>query len=369
MNRAPPLKKISKRQKIRRLRLLRRRMLRHKRGGHTDLIRRETFASAIRRLPVPACVKVGERWADVLEAPAVFSLAENFRETLGFIYRARTMMHPGHYRPQKKPWRLDFSAIKTLGPAAALVLAGELDRWAHLAGRPPRPLVETWHPEVQLMFHELGLLPLLGLPQYERPTGVGGTSLKFLPFRRGSLTRGEVAENLRKDLEGLSGLKVQSPRAIYVALCEAMTNALHHAYRYSDASWPAKYLKSWWATGAFDGSTGSLHFFVYDQGVGIPRTLPRSKWWDQVIALNWERNDANLIKAAIEVRRSSIPIAGRGRGLNEIVSFIDQEDRGRLRIVSGDGEVCFLPHKSEQKTLPGRLLGTLIEWQIDAPTA
>lgn len=112
-------------------------------------------------------------------------------------------------------------------------------------------------------------------------------------------------------------------------------------------------------------SQKTLHFFMYDQGVGIPRTLPRSTLWEQIRAFRLERSDADLIDAAIEVRRSSTAIPGRGRGLDEIVSYIDAEQRGRLRIVSGNGEVCYLPDRTRtRRTLPGRLIGTLIEWQI-----
>jgi hypothetical protein len=104
---------------------------------------------------------------------------------------------------------------------------------------------------------------------------------------------------------------------------------------------------------------------MYDQGVGIARTLPKSSFWEQIRALRFERTDADLIDAAIEVRRSSTTIQGRGRGLDEIVSYIDAEGRGRLRIVSGNGEVCYMPDQARtRRTLPARLIGTLIEWQI-----
>jgi hypothetical protein len=81
--------------------------------------------------------------------------------------------------------------------------------------------------------------------------------------------------------------------------------------------------------------------------------------------MNFERTDADLIDAAIEVRRSSVPLQGRGRGLDEIVSYLDAEGRGRLRIVSGNGEISYMPKTARtRKTLPSRLIGTLIEWEI-----
>lgn len=252
-----------------------------------------------------------------------------------------------------------------MGPAAALVLAAELDRWTYLRGRPPKPMIETWKPETQHAFHQLGLLPLLGLPQFEPPPGQDDAAIRFLPFMRGRHTKGEDVSRLRENLEELSGRRVSAPEAIYGALCEAMTNVGQHAYKFADATWPAPYARFWWATGAFRKDTKTLHFFVYDQGVGIPRTLPRSKLWEQIAALRFERSDASLIDAAIASRRTATDIRGRGRGLDEIVSYIDAEGRGRLRIVSGDGEVRYVPGRDRQKrTLPARLIGTLIEWEI-----
>ena len=314
-------------------------------------------------------MKIGRRDIQVLDAPNYLSLTNNFLATLGFIYSARRVLFTrggyGLHSVGNLNWRLNFEPIQQIGPAAALVLAAELDRWTYLRGMPPRPLVETWQPHVQTVFHDLGLLPLLGLPQFQRPVAPGQSALKFLPFMRGQLTQGKDAEDLRSDLEELAGFRVSAPHAIYNAICEAMTNVMQHAYRYPDAAWPAPYMRCWWAAGAYNERAKTLHFFMYDQGVGIPRTLPKSGFWEQILALRLERTDADLIDGAIEVRRSSTARPGRGRGLDEIVSFIDAEGRGRLRIVSGNGEVCYMPAKARtRRTLPGRLIGTLIEWQI-----
>lgn len=338
---------------------------RHARRHLLEVEQVRNFFGAVTRLPVAEPRLLADnRWHDVLEAPETLSLTSNFASTLGFVYAARQLLFCRPTRSTRNPWRLDFAGIRRVGPAAALVLAAELDRWTQLYGRPPRPLIETWQPSVKSVFHDLGLMPLLGLPQIDVPQENDRPSLKFLPFRSGNLTRGQDAERLRADLEGLAGRRIAAPKAIYGALCEAMTNTLQHAYKLPDAAWPAPYHRCWWAAGAYDEESKTLHFFMYDQGVGIPRTLPRSTWWEQIRAGRIEWTDAAMIEGAIELRRSSTSIPGRGRGLDEIVSFIDDEGRGQLRIISGNGEFRYSARGRTSRTLPARLIGTLIEWEI-----
>lgn len=239
------LKKLSQKQRRRNIRksLL---AFRRRRSATTSN-QVKVFLTAVRPLPEPSETRFGRRTIPVLRAPEHLSLTHNFVASLGFVYAARRLLYSRRGHSSRVRWRLDFEPIQRIGPAAALVLAAELDRWTYLHGRAPRAFVETWQPYVQTVFHDLGLLPLLGLPQYDRPAGGSVSTLKFLPFMRGRLTQGADAETLRNNVEGVAGLRLSAPHAIYGALCEAMTNVLQHAYRFPDAAWPAPYVKCWWA--------------------------------------------------------------------------------------------------------------------------
>lgn len=361
------MKKLSEKQ---RRRFARRARLPRRRLSQSRLLKlqQEIFFNAVEKFPVTVRRPNADGAnAETLIAPKKLSLTHNFTETLGFLYAARELMYRSRQDGQRKRWVLDFSTIKSIGPAASLLLAAELDRFSSQVGSHLRPYVDTWQPQIKCIFHELGLLPFLGLPQYETPTPMPNQRLRFLPLNSGERTVGEDAEKLRVDLETLSGKQLNAPKAAYSAICEAMTNATQHAYVHKDTAWPAPYLRKWWAAGAFDTVDQTIHLFVYDQGVGIPRTLPRSTVWNQLRRRRLERNDASLIDAAIDLRRSSVPVAGRGRGLQDIVSMIDEEKQGRLRIVSGSGEVTYTPgQKRMTKRLNGRLLGTLVEWEFSA---
>lgn len=365
------MKKLSEKHRLRNIRRCRRLQLKHSRfkrtrKGQTELLTRQIqrFYGAVKKFPERTIRPnaVGDL-ARTLPAPTTLSMTRNFSETLGFIYGARELMWSRN--PKLPYWVLDFSTIESIGPAAALVLAAELDRFSMEVGARLSPYINTWQPQVRSMFHELGLLPFLGLQQYPAPPASSAPTLRFLKLMSSRATDGSTADHLRNSLENLSGKKLSAPKAAYSAICEAMTNAVQHAYKSPATAWPARYVRKWWATGAFNQQNQSIHLFVYDQGVGIPSTLPKSSVWNQLKRFRRESDDASLIDAAIDARRSSIGTVGRGHGLLDIVSIIDQEKQGRLRIISGAGEVLYEPgEKRTRKKLDGSLLGTLIEWEF-----
>jgi len=365
------MKKLSEKQRLRTMRRCvrrQRRRLKSKEILHNWTVRvteqMKKFDSAAGKLP-PTSIRPNAEGipARTMLAPQTLSMTRNLTETLGFIYGARALIW--EVRPRLRNWVLDFSKIEFIGPAAALVLAAELDRFSSQVSTRLSPYVDTWQPQVRSMFHDLGFLPFLGLGQYTVVKPEQGQQLRFLRLMSSQATEGFTADRLRQSLEDMSGKKLSAPKAAYAAICEAMTNSIQHAYNSPEAAWPAPYVKKWWATGVFDQQKRSIHFFVYDQGVGIPSTLPKSSVWNQLKTLRLERDDASLIDAAIDARRSSVATVGRGQGLLDVVSIIDQEKQGRLRIISGAGEVIYEPgEKRTRKKLDGNLLGTLIEWEF-----
>lgn len=73
-----------------------------------------------------------------------------------------------------------------------------------------------------------------------------------------------------------------------------------------------------------------------------------------------------MIKAALEVSRTSRGVgSGRGQGLTDVVSPIDELGDGRLRILSGRGCILHRPGDDIKCVEFERDLdGTLIEWVI-----
>lgn len=311
-----------------------------------------------------------EKRLRIIKPPNVLNLVSNYRETMGFLLSVRkSSSSTASNRNRFSSWKsfIDLAAIEDIDPATSLVLAAEIDRWR---SRDVRAYDETWHENVRRQFSDSGLFELLGLKESRISSKPAAAATSYiLKYRRGEEPDGRQADELRAELENLVGAKFGPRVAINNALAEAMTNAHHHAYPDDELWWPKRGRKFWWASGAWSPETSTIHMMVYDRGVGIPRTLPRSKHWSSAIPLldrfDPERTDAGVIEAALELRRTSTNIGGRGRGLYEMAEWIDRTGSGFLRIISGKGCVIYRPGGvKERVTLPGAFCGTLVEWKI-----
>src|SRR5690606_12012071 len=94
---------------------------------------------------------------------------------------------------------------------------------------------------------------------------------------------------------------------LFEGLMEAAENAISHAY-------PVEYEPEhpfaghrWWGASCFNLSENRLRFFIFDQGAGIPFTLPKGPFWERILAFVAESSgglisdDAHMLKAAFEV--------------------------------------------------------------------
>jgi len=338
-------------------------------------VSKRDFDAAVELLPAVPKRRVGEERLIITTPPSHLSLSENYEETLAFLMelrRSRAGPKGGLNRNVMRQWRshIEMADIKQIGPAAGLVLAAELDSFRHRVGR-MTSLDQTWHENVRSFFADSGLFELLDVkPQSVSSKPAVGPLTKVLKYRRGSTPDGQQADLLRSELEALCGEKFGPRIEVNNALCEAMTNAHHHAYPPDQVWWHAPPPGYWWSTGAWMPETGTMHMILYDQGVGIPKTLPRSSHWASALPilnrLDPERTDAGVIEAALELRRTSTHISGRGRGLYEMAEWIDQTQSGFLRILSGKGLVTYRPGRRVQRSnLRVPFQGTLIEWEIN----
>lgn len=302
-------------------------------------------------------------------APKNFSIFDNYTKTLAFLLDIRIGF--AKISRRRKPTLADFSTIETLDPASGLLLAAEVDRWRRTQKRRPIALDTTWPINVRDFFHDAGLFELLNIDATTaRSTPSTGTDLKTIRFRSDTLTQGAIADSFRQELEALVGESLGVPQQIYVALSEAMANVSNHAYPSGLAiRWPLAVRRRWWLGGSWSPGARVATVQMYDQGVGIPRTLPKSEHWSEVFPilslLDPERTDAGLIEAAMQYGRTSTAATGRGKGLAQMADWIKHSNGGSLRILSGRGALTFLPgRKPIRKDLPVEFGGTLVEWEV-----
>ena len=308
----------------------------------------------------------GRRTRRELVLPEVLSLSSNYDRFVQVIREFRKSARGG-----RRPAALDFKNIRKVSPAAALVLVAELDRWRRLSGGKLRAVdLELWDPEVRQLLQEMGFFKVLEVgnaPILDNERLDSDTTL--IQFRTEDMVIGETAVRVREDIEAVLGGEVPNRRELFRAVSEAMTNSLQHAYPPHLRRDKTCAYNRWWMAGSYRRSKKLLRILFYDQGVGIPKTLPRKFPMEKIRGfftnLGIQRDDASMIQAAIELTRSSTEQPHRGKGLPEIQRFVSDFQDARLRILSGRGEYIYI---SKGKTslishaIP--LGGTLIQWEI-----
>lgn len=259
---------------------------------------------------------------------------------------------------------IDFKPIRTVTPSGALVLAAELDRWNSLPGptRFRKADTDEWVPNVRRLLGQMGFFELLKLKVSHVPD-TASEGARYVKFRSGTKVDGEAVEDLRL-LDLAPVVSVPKAKLLFAAVTEAMTNVAHHAYGATHRG-----PKKWWLSAAHEA--GEVVILIYDQGAGIPKTLPltlRERMRD-LLPGDLATHDGKMIEVAHNLARSGTGESHRGRGLGrDVRRYIEEHDGpGTYRVISGRGEYTVpagegVTGRVESRARP--LQGTLIEWRL-----
>ena len=300
-----------------------------------------------------------------IECPEDFSLESNFDGVVQVLRKIRDQSG----RSRNERTYIDFRKIRNLSLSAALALAAELDRWNNLPLHRSKPLqavdFKEWDPKVRRLLAYLGFFDLLNVhyPKEMESKDTSNIGIHYVKFRTGKSADGEAFDRLREqELERVAG-GVLRKQYLYAAVTEAMTNVVHHAYE-SNCRRP-----NWWLSASHNSQEGNLTIMIYDQGVGIPKTLPR-KFQEQVKEILID-DHANLIEAAHELSRTASGQLYRGHGLERDIRgyFNHLNCQGHYRVLSWKGEYIYerKPNgdtSNNKKNHKNPIRGTLIEWKL-----
>lgn len=263
---------------------------------------------------------------------------------------------------------VDFSGIKTMTTAAALVLASIVDQWRERVGGKLTADLPTWSQDITKLLSQMGYFELLNLqaPQIDNSQSCKNY-IKFLKGKVGESNSGAKAKALRESIEEIAGQEINSP-PLYQGLTEAITNVCHHAY-IGIADERRKY---WWLTGSFDSNTRELQVTFYDKGIGIPKTLPAHDLFETIKELFGQWKDSRKICAAMELGRTSTGLEERGKGLQDLIEFAKAYNMGKLRVCSlkGSYEETYQkdnadnPVNTEMIDHKFSIGGTLLQWTV-----
>ena len=275
--------------------------------------------------------------------------------------------------------------IQDLQPAAALVLAAELDRWRRIKGIKLKPrALRKWNPEVLSFMKDLGLFDLLDikdkhvakmlsrLPDHSQ----GRVALQFVTDCTSQKKQtDQLSEELSAQIPAFNTVFGKAgDMKVSTALAEAALNSVNHAYPNKETMKYNVQDNRWWAAASYEGGGSTIRFFVYDQGVGISETLPNTSTGKRILGPFPEdvlslMGSGDKIRALLETPKSRTLLQNRGKGFRQMVDAADFQN-GRLRIVSGKGYVTYskdtgvLPIKDKGLHLGG----TLLEWTFELET-
>jgi len=299
--------------------------------------------------------------------PRNLDFDENFESTTSFFNHIRSAVFK-----KQKIGCIAFDNIRDISPAAALVLAAEIDQWKKQQSRPGeriRANVASWDENIKRLLCQMGYFDLLKMTRPESELHEKNTV--FFPFKRGCVNGvddgGSIARELRIDVERKIGNSINR-HCLFEGISEAITNVGQHAY-------PIKYFlkdKNWWLSASYNFVSTKLHVIFYDQGVGIPKTLPTSEFYEDFKEFFSQWTDSQKIKAAMELGRSATGRGERGKGLQNLVAFARAHREGQLSIYSLRGmfkqkfSYDGLGHQEEQELKDSKtsIGGTLIEWSV-----
>ncbi|WP_422058569.1 hypothetical protein [Sphingomonas sp.] len=373
----PNLKKLSSSQKIKLLRLNARRARRRLRRPSVAFnVGKTAQAKALfhaERSRLPTIVIDNYRYDGyfAFTPPENLSFSENYEETLAFILDFKRLFaerrsHRCSDGVMRKAYA-DFAAMERIGAGAGLVLAAEVHRYSQYLGKPPTVHDHLWAEEVRSYFLEAGLFDLLKIdPEEISVKQSPDPQRQTLKFRSGRTSQGRDARALIQEMQALAGHSMGPNPTVYAAIAEALAN-VSHAYPEWFRTWPYRPSRRWWASGFWAPTSKTVGLQLYDQGAGIPATLPKQTHWPKLLkAIDPEGTPAGLISAALQYGRTSTGQAGRGKGLAEMANWIETTNSGFLRIMSGGGEITYRPGAQiSRRNFNAPFCGTLIQWEVN----
>lgn len=365
----------------------------HKRHLNWKEWRRDRRSQTIREVRV---YRDGKEFSAIarrsIPLPETLCLDTNCAATLRFLDRAWDDVLKMATRPKQTITRsrgqpptlqryYDFTTLRHVSPAAALVMASLFQRSKSITGYKLSTIDEhKWDPVAAWVLRELGFHELLEMrPLRDAEEAVG--DLRILRFKSGTDAAGEPPGRLQEALVDLlpdvlrEDLMTAEP---YGGMFEAILNSHSWAYP-ADHKWEYPILPNWWITGAVNSKTNAVTVCVFDQGVSIPVSLPRWTHWN-ALELRGKRlveklklsrpidhysNDGLAIQLAMKISRTRTQLPQHGKGLHTMIEVAQRARHGRLRILSRHGEYIWeTGRKPRSMTHEHPLRGTLVEWQL-----
>ena len=311
----------------------------------------------------------------VLELPEKMNFYQDYELTTLHLMAIRHLSTKS--RRSVKIHRLssvNFDHLKSISTSAALVLTAELSKWDDTIRQKLTPRTDNWDDNIFRKLHDLGFFGLFTRPPTKKilPNATLNESINIVKYIKGECGDSRKTRELKQAIINIVGDNVNKWTFLHSGIDEAITNVTHHAYP-EDTKFYQKE-KQWYLTGSYNRDTHELKVVFYDQGIGIPKSLPTSKVWEKALEVLSRlpsvdrKKDAAMLKAAVQLDRTSTEKSDRGKGLQDLLEFVRKREDGYLSILSAKG-LYKLTLKEEQETsksehFQNAIDGTLIIWSV-----
>lgn len=332
---------------------------------HERAKRKERLREGVPRVPFGdlgngTFATIGGGWDD-LPVPKVLDLISERDATCSFFETVRVLIKSGHRL------RLVFQDTERISSESLIYLLALMHRIRLSYGNDKITGTYPALPNVERLLSDSGFFKILRVKS--RPMAGRRGGARFVKCKSDTVIRGSCIPELRDELLG-DDLAMPKPigRMVFRALSEAMANVQHHAYHNKQLR--RKGLRGrWWLGAQLSKNKKTFELTFYDAGVGIPRTLHRRYAWEHirgVLALlpGFEPDDAQMIKAAVELGRTRTGQDNRGKGLLDIHKIITKVGAGALTIFSRRGRYRYEPQKESIFNDENFIEGTLIKWEL-----
>ncbi len=321
-------------------------------------------------------IEIGKYKEITLHLPEIMNFSTHYEQTVIHLSAIRKLVSTQDtlYAPKLRLVRFD--QLKSISTSASIALTAELSRWDDHINHGLRPRLETWDKSIITQLNEFGFFKLFAIdtipPKFLLSDS--STNIRYVPYIKGKKGEKHHRATLKTEIEKVAGDEIEKWLILSSGLSEAITNVSHHAY-------PADFDcadqdKCWYMGGSFDKRDSTLRVVFFDQGIGIPKSLPTSKIWENILDLMSQlsipyaeqKKDAVLLKAAVEYERTSTNKEDRGKGLQDLLNFIRERGDGYLSILSQKGLFKYSLESGTESTksesFSNPLQGTLIIWKV-----
>ena len=308
--------------------------------------------------------------AITINLPESMNFSSDYEMTVLYLMAIRRLAIKKPHKKQAHLAMVNFSGLMRISTSAALVLTAELSKWEDSIRQKLRPEINNWQFDILYKFYELGFFELFRNNPFEGTEAESSGSVQLVRYIKGRTGDTAMTRQLKAAIGKVVGDGIDKWVFLNTGLSEAITNVTHHAYNYE---WFRSKDKTWYLTGSYNSESKELKIVFYDQGIGIPKSLPASDIWER--ALKYlssfpsieRRRDATMLKAAVELSRTSTGEDDRGKGLQDLLEFVRQRNEGYLSILSLKGLYKFSIEGGRERVksvhFSNPLYGTLIIWR------